>query len=388
VPPPAPEPAPAPASPDGGAAQGDYSTVNIVGTGNDVWAAGATVNVTGNAKSVAAAAANVSIAATVAEDVWAAGASVVFDGTAGGKVRALAGNLKLRGRAASVMAAGGTVDAEIATSDSVKIGGGQVKFGPATDIAGSLYVGAGNLALSGHIARDVKIAADAVAFNARADGNVTIEGEVVAIGPNAIIGGDLILLGDTRPTVDAAATITGRTRNEPSGTWFVGPKVDPTPGQYGFGFFIAGTAILTGILLMLLGRANFDEAASQARRRPVSRFIVGLLAVILIPVIAGVVALTIIGIPLAIGLILFIPFLLLIGHATVSLGIADWLFNRGATPRGMVRSVLFLILGAIILAIVGIIPVVGPPIVGIMVLLGAGAFLSTLHARLRRAVGM
>jgi hypothetical protein len=138
---------------------------------------------------------------------------------------------------------------------------------------------------------------------------------------------------------------------------------------------------------MLLGRANFDDAASLARRRPISRFLIGLVVIILMLLAVPILFVTIIGIPLSIGLLLFVPFVVLIGHATASLGIADWVLSRTGAPRSIGRSILFLILGAIGIAILGLIPFVGPLIVFIALLAGAGAFLTTLHARLRRAPG-
>jgi cytoskeletal protein CcmA (bactofilin family) len=270
---------------------------------------------------------------------------------------------------------------------NVRMFAGKIALGQATDIAGDLKAGGGDVGITGHVAGDVKVAAGRVLFDGRADKSVSIEADELIVGPNAVIGGDLVILGDTKSTVDPAAKVTGQTRNDSSQSWFYGPRVDPRPGQFGFSLFIAGTAILTGIGLMLLGRANFDDAASLARHRPISRFLIGLIVFILLPIAAIILAVTVIGIPLSVGLLLFLPFLVLIGHATASLGIADWILNRAGTPRSIGRSILYLILGAIGIELLGLIPFVGPLIGFSALLAGAGAFLTTLHGRLRRAPG-
>lgn len=360
----------------------------VAGTGGKVSAAGATVNVTGAAKSVAAMGATVSVTANVAEDVWVAGAEVTVNGTVGKDIAAAGSRITLRGKVGGdVWAAAAAIDADIVVGGDVKVAAAQVALGTATDIAGNLRAGGGAVAVGGHVAGESKIAGAKVLFDARADKTVSIEAQELTIGPNAVIAGDLVLVGATKATVDPAAKISGQTRQAASERWFFGPKVDPRPGQFGFSLFLAGTAILTGIGLMLLGRSSFDEAASTARHRPGSRFLIGLVVMILIPIVAVALAVTVIGIPLGIGLLLFLPFLFLIGHATAALGIADWVFNRAGTPRSIGRSILFLIVGAIGIAILGLIPVVGPIIVCITLLIGAGAFLGTLHGRLRRFMG-
>jgi hypothetical protein len=364
------------------------ATAEVAGTGGDVSAAGATVTVTGTANNIWAAGATVSVKATVTQNVYGAAADFTFEGTTGGNVNVVSGRALLRGKAGGdVRAAAAAIDADMSVGGNVRMFAGKIALGQATDIAGDLKAGGGDVGITGHVAGDVKVAAGRVLFDGRADKTVSIEADELIVGPNAVIGGDLVILGDTKSTVDPAAKVTGKTRNESSQSWFYGPRVDPRPGQLGFSLFIAGTAILTGIGLMLLGRANFDDAATLARRRPISRFLIGLVVFILLPIAAIILAVTVIGIPLSVGLLLFLPFLILIGHATASLGIADWVLNRAGTPRGVGRSILYLILGAIGIALLGLIPFVGPLIVFIALLAGAGAFLTALHGRLRRAPG-
>jgi hypothetical protein len=358
----------------------------VAASGNDVSVAGATVHVTGDAKSVAAMGATVSVAANVTESVWAAGAEVTIHGTVGKDIAAAGSRVTFRGKAGGdLWAAGAAIDADLVVGGGARIWGGQVALGTGTDIAGDLRAGGGAVAVSGHVAGESRIAGRRVLFDARADKTVTIHAGELIIGPNAVLAGDLVLVGGTKATVDPAAKISGQTREAAPGRWFFGPRVDPRPGQFGFSLFLAGTAVLTGIGLMLLGRSSFDEAASTARHRPVARFLLGLVVIILIPIAAVLLLVTVIGIPLGIGLLLFLPFLFLIGHATAALGIADWVLNRNAMPRTVGRSILFLIIGAIGIAVVGLIPFIGPLIVFIAVLAGAGGFLATLHARLRRA---
>jgi cytoskeletal protein CcmA (bactofilin family) len=360
------------------------SSVSVAATSEqEVSAFGAIVVVTGEAKSINAAGANVSVTATTAEGVRAAGADLTIDGKIGGEINAIGGRVTLRGTAGKgVWAGGANVDADMAIGGDMKTGGGKVVLGPATDIAGSLYAGGGEVTVSGHVAGAVNLTGGKVVFDGRADKAVSIEAEEVAIGPNAVIAGDLVLVGGTTAVVDPAAKIAGGTRNVEHEAWWKGPKVDPRPGQIGFALFIAGTAVLAGLGLLLLGRNSFDEAASRVRSRPAIDFVIGLVTVVLIPIVALALAFTGIGMPIAFGLVLLIPLLLIIGHATFAIGISDWIFNRDEEPRTAGRSILFLVVGAVGTAIAGAIPVAGPFIVFVVLLLGLGAFLATLRRRL------
>jgi hypothetical protein len=362
------------------------SSVTVTAKGEEISAFGAIVAVAGEAKSINAAGANVSVTAKTTDGVWAAGADLAVDGAIGGEFHAIGGKVTLRGSAAKdVWAGGANVDLDMAIGGDLKTGGGKVAVGPATDIAGSLYAGGGEVAVNGHVAGAVNLTGGKVIFDGRADKAVSVEADEVLIGPNAVIAGDLVLVGDTTAAVDPAAKIAGGTRKAEHEAWWKGPKVDPRPGQIGFALFIAGTAILAGLGLLLLGRTSFDEAASRVRSRPAIDFVIGLVTVVLIPIVAVALVFTGIGAPIAIGLMLLIPLLLIVGHATFALGVADWIFNRDEEPRTVGRSILFLVVGAVGTAIAGAIPVAGPFIVFVVLLLGLGAFLATLRRRLTTA---
>ena len=359
-------------------------TLDIVGKGGDVNAAGATVRVSGDVHWLAAAGANVTVTANVADGLNVAGADVSVNATVGGEIRVVGAKVEVRGHVARGAWLGGADVLFAGTAGgNVKAAGSRVTVDPASEIGGSLYAAGGDLTVGGHTVGSVNLAGSRAVFDGRADGNLAAEAQEFNIGPDAVINGDLVLVGATEATIAPTAKISGQTRHQPAKEWWTGPRVDPRPGQSGFGLFLAGTAILAGLGLLILGRSAFDEAASAARAKPGSRFVAGLVTIVLLPFAAGLLALTVIGIPLAIGLILLVPLLLIIGHATAALGIADWVLNREGLPRSLGKSLLYLAVGAIGISLVGLIPLIGPLAVLVTLLLGAGAFLAMLRDRLR-----
>ncbi|HZP18658.1 MAG TPA: hypothetical protein VFB16_00490 [Bauldia sp.] len=366
--------------------EGYGAKVSLVGSGGKITAAGAMVDITGEADEVAASGALLSLKATVGRDVWAAGADVSIDGTVGRDVVAAGARIQLRGRVGRDMwLAGGVIDAELIAGGDIRAGGARVSLGPTSDVQGTAALAGAEVTFTGHVAGRVRLAGARITFNGRADGDLTIDGAEVNIGPNALIGGNLIFIGATTATIDPGAKINGAQVHQAREGWWRNPGVQPGTGMFWFALFIAGTAILAGLGLIIFARGAFDDAADRVQARPFWGIGGGILALVAIPLLAGLVALTGVGIPLAIGLLMLMPFLFIIGHATAALGIADWVLNRSGLPRHFWRTLGLLALGAIVIALVGLIPVVGGALVFVALILGIGSFLGALSARLRGA---
>jgi hypothetical protein len=60
-----------------------------------------------------------------------------------------------------------------------------------------------------------------------------------------------------------------------------------------------------------------------------------------------------------------------------------WIFDRTGEPRNFGRLFVYLLAGAILMALVWLIPWAGATIVGIAILVGTGAWVRSVMARLR-----
>jgi hypothetical protein len=78
------------------------------------------------------------------------------------------------------------------------------------------------------------------------------------------------------------------------------------------------------------------------------------------------------------------PFLIVFGHVIAAAGIAAGILIRGQGDIGVGLGLVMLIVGAILLVAIGLIPYVGPVLVGIALILGIGAFTRTIGGRIRR----
>ena len=339
--------------------------VSIMATGERVKAVGVTVKVGGAAKGIKAAGANVIVNADVDGDVSAAGATV-----------------EVRGRVANgIDAAGAVVVVNAVTGGALRVGGANVTIGPGSEIGQGLKVGAANVRVSGNIDGAVEIGAAAVTFNARTNSDVTVYGGQVIINAPARIGGDLIVRSRFEPVIAEGAVIAGDVRMvEPPRWWW---PISPWAWALTVVAAIAGATILAGIVLLLFGGRVFVTAADHVRLRPGSSILIGLATAILIPAIAAILMATLVGLAAGLAILLILPLLLVFGHAAAAAGIASGVV-RGRRELGAFAAFILLLIGALVIALIALIPWVGPLFVAIVVLLGTGALTRTLGARIRR----
>ncbi len=359
------------------------AVVDVIANGERVKVAGASVSVTGKATDVRAAGANVTVRSEVTDDVGAAGAKVNINAIVGRDINTIGAAVDVRGQAGrDVNAAGAVVTINAAIGGDLKAGGAVLTIGPASDIAGSFQGGAANLRVDGHIAGPVKVGGALVTFNARTDGPVEIDGGKIVIGAAARIGGDLIVRSMSDPEIDPAAVISGEPRRIAPPRWWW--PASPWTWAALFAGFVALGTIVTGIVLMLFGGRVLATATDHVRLRPGSSLLIGLATAVLIPAIAAIVMATGVGISAGIAILLLLPILTVFGHAVAATGIASGIFVRDRGELGPVRTFLLLVVGAIIVALVWLIPWVGGLLGLIILLFGIGALARTLGSRIRR----
>jgi hypothetical protein len=330
-----------------------------------------------------AAGANVSIAADTTGDIFVAGAQVQVETMSAGRIHAAGASLQLKGRAdQGAEAAGAVVLIDMVTVGGVRAAGASVTIGENSDIQQQLEVGGASVDIAGHIGGAVEIAAATANFAARTDASVTFRGGRLVLLPGARIGGDLILMATEEP-VGLEGAVMGTVRRTDAPAWW--GAFSPWAAGILFAAAVAIGTILAGLVLALFGGRLFVTAVNQVRMRPGSSLLIGLVTCIVIPVIAAILMATIAGITAGLA-VLFVLFVLAIfGHAVAAAGIAGGIFVRSAGRIGIARALGLLIVGAIIVALLSLIPWVGAWLVAIVLLLGIGALTRTAGARLKRA---
>ena len=265
--------------------------------------------------------------------------------------------LALMALAAPAAAASAAAGASGETDSAIVVISGDVTV-PRGQTVDGVFVVSGDTTIAGDVEGDVIVLSGDVVVSGRIDGDLFTAGGSARLLPSAEVTGD-VGYGEEHPRVALDARVHGEVTEQ---DW---PDVgDVFAGIGAFVIWLAVTLSLLawGALLLLIAPRAADALYTRSRERLGPTIAIGIAIVIVLPVIAFVAAITLVGIPLALG----------IGLALLPLGATAYLVSAYALGRRMVepprhRMLAFLAgLGA--LRLVAFVPVLGA-LVGIAALI-------------------
>lgn len=243
--------------------------------------------------------------------------------------------------AAAPLAGEADDDAVVVVNGDVAVERGETSKG--------VFIIDGNARIAGRVDGDVVLVAGDALVAGRVDGDVvTIAGRAHLL-PTANVGGDLIY-GDERPRVAPAATVAGKTEKE---GWSDSLGLFPFIGAIVFWLAVTVSSAVLGILLLLIAPRAADATFAQARSRFWTTVGIGAAIFIALPIVALVAAVTLVGLPLAIGV-----GLILLPLAAVAYVTAAWALGRIIVKPPRERILSFLA-GLAILRVAALVPILG-----------------------------
>jgi cytoskeletal protein CcmA (bactofilin family) len=286
---------------------------------------------------------------TIAGDIYIAGGSVTHLGKVEGDFVGAGGTVLVQGPVgADVMVSGGTVTVVGPVADDVRVAGGNVTVNSL--VTGDVVAFGGQLTIAGHIGGDVVAYGGTIRIDAPVTGDVRLGGgniyinapiagtvridaaEKVTLGQSAAIAGDLIYSSASEASVENGARVEGATAYTPR------PDIREaaTEGLIAFLslWFIAKffMMLVAAMLVGLIFKRYATELGRRALVQPLPEFATGLVTVIVLPIISGILLVTIVGIPLGLlGLFLFAAMLVFGGIiAPIVLGslLNSWIFTK------------------------------------------------------------
>jgi hypothetical protein len=139
-------------------------------------------------------------------------------------------------------------------------------------------------------------------------------------------------------------------------------------------------SILAGLLLAAFGSRQVREVEALIEQRPGHVLVAGLAGSILLPILAFVLMLTVIGAPVGFALLVIVlPALAFLGWLVAAIWVGDWLLGRSRGAREPGRPYRAALLGVVVLGVTGILPFVS----GIATLFGFGGLLLAAWRMLR-----
>lgn len=296
----------------------------------------------------------------IEEDVFVAGRLIEVATSVGGDIMAAGETVELAGQSDDdVFAAGSRVTGTGLHADDLFVASSDVTLDADTVVNGDAYLAGASITLGGTYAGTVRMAGDRVRI---------LEGTTIR--------GDLITYGEARPVIEEGATIEGTTRH-------FAPEVMRREAT-------AYTAVLAwvrgllmwfvaGLLLVLLLPRLATLVTDQARHAPLASFGVGLVWYVLLIPVCILLLMTVIGVPLVFVLLGTSIMLIPLSMAAATLLAGQWA-GQYIMPRARVSRVMWqqALLGALLLKLIRVVPLVGGLVTLVLVVTASGALLRVL----------
>lgn len=325
--------------------------------------------------SVYEAASNVTIQGTINGDVFCAGQTITIDAKVNGDVLCAGQNITLNGTVSgNVRLAGQTVDLNGKVTRSASIAGQSITLSSTAAVGRDLSLAGQSASVDAPVARDITGAVQTLDLSKPVGRNVLLHSNQVNLYSGAIVIGSLTY---TSP----------HTLNQYSGAHVRGPityhKSSAHNVSLNAGFFIGAklywfvALIVFSVALVALFPRLFREWNVTWGSRFWWAVLAGFVAMFVVPVVAIILAFTLIGIPLAIVLAL-----LWIVEAFLTVPLSAYFVGSLVVPR--FHPLLLVLIGVVILGIVELIPILGWIVGFAAYWLGSGMLLMGLQRHYRR----
>lgn len=313
---------------------------------------------------------DVSIEGTIKGDVFCAGQNVHINAKVEGDVICAAQTLTIKGDVrGNVRAAAQVLTVDAAIERNMTVMAQTFSFDAMATIGGDVTVMADSSNMKGSVGRDVLINGNSVIFNGAVERNVTAHAYDIELRDDTHVGGNFMYTSDKQAIVASGAHVAGNMTQEI-------PKSSDGKGMFAIGwgmylYFLAAGLLLTLIVALILPQP-LRTTGDLVRKRFGMVLLTGFVAAFAIPIIAFALALTFVGLPLAL-LVLMIWALLAAASGPV---VAYFL---GKLLLGRVKNIVLVALfGSVLLTSLHFVPILGFIVFVLAYWLGSGAVLMML----------
>ncbi len=230
--------------------------------------------------------------------------------------------------------------------------GGDVSV-PAGEHADAVIVVNGTATIAGEVNTIVVVDGAATLTGARTESVVAVRSPVT-IGAGTVVLGDVMKF-DSLVTRVGDGAIAGSIRDMGADLagigWFVGPVL--VMAYLGF----ALAAIVAGLLLAGLAARQVRAAEALISHQPVQTLIAAFAGIVLPIILVTMLFVTIVGAPLALGILLGLwPLAAFIGYLVAGIWIGDWVLAQTSPATTRERPYLAAVVGILILEVLGLLP--------------------------------
>jgi len=313
----------------------------------------------------------ISLDAPVQNDVVAAGKIVNLDGTVSGSIMTAGSTIVMKNTVGnSIRAAGGTITLYGTVSRDFVVAGGDITIDKSASIGGDLIFAGGTLTVNGPVKGKIYVTGGKVILNSTVGQGVNGHIEHLTLGPKAVVHGDLKYSSEQQAAMSPQARVDGKVTFDQQKS-----KHQDTTNTFisSFVYKLIIDIILSVLFIYFFGKFCLPVIESM-RLRPVKNVATGFGFTFLFPI-AAVVMLVLIWLGVAAfliyGLILVIS--LFLSKIFVGREIMKWYEGRSDKKNVYKLDWKAGVVGAIVFAVVTLIPVLGWLVGGVLFLIAVGA---------------
>lgn len=313
-------------------------------------------------------------------DVIVAGGSIKITGAVSGDVIAAGGRIQISGPVqGDLRLAGGEIFIDSVVGKNATIAGGNVSFSKLSAVGWEALVFAGLLDMQGRVQKDLRGAVGAATLNGPVGRDVWLkvgEPNQLMLQPQTNITGNFTYLSPTPATILSGATVKGEVKYQPFAA-----KPNPNYAKAAFFAFLAFKLIsmlslwIVGLVLIWLVPKGVERFNRNLEKHPARALGYGAIVFFATPPVVILLALSIIGIPLAVILTLSYIAYLMLGFIVAATYLGDRLLRKAKKRPWHVSLNWAMVLGVAVLVIITSIPFFGPLIKVAAILYGMGAII-------------
>ena len=267
----------------------------------------------------------------LAGDLGAAGQRVLVDGRVDGDLFAAARTVDLRGPIGdSTRVAAEQITVDTTIDGDLIAGANRVRILENTVIRGGVAAAASSIEIDGTVEEDLRAAAGEIIVRGTVRGDANVIADRLDLAPEARIEGDLDYRTRIPLSPEAAARVAGAVRYEEP----IDGDDEDRGGAWSFLFWMwqAGAALLAGMLAVALCRRVVQELASAIAGETTLGALLGFGAFLIVPVAAGVVMITVVGLPIGVIAALLFGVALYAAKLPVAVWAGGQLLARAGRP--------------------------------------------------------
>ena len=309
---------------------------------------------------------NITINATVDGSLYCAGGHITVNGSVHGDINCAGQDITINGSVqGSVKLAGGTLSLGNKVGSDVSLFGQTATVRSNATVAGDINAGVQNLTIDGTVTRSVVAGVQSLNMNGKVGSMNIVDAQNLSLGKNARVSGDLNYQSEDELKLDSNKIGGAVHYHKPQPRHQVNPLYTLA--------LVFATFAVTALILTLAAPRWVDRSAGIAKAKFGYVMLFGVLGVFTMPVLAVVLAFTVVGLPLALMMILAWLLLLMLSGTFFAYFIGALILPRVANI--LVR----LFVGLVVTAALLVIPYsIGVFSVLIMLIMGTGIILTTL----------